>query len=109
MGRIVTLEMLDASLPRSFSVTTGSQVLSYSRVGKTRRKNITVTPLTAGVTVYIAKGDDTTLAVSGIGIALTANQALVETDQSGSPCFQGAYVIIASGAGTVAVSEDFES
>jgi hypothetical protein len=108
MGRIVTEEDIEATSPRSVAVTTASSVLSQSRLGRTRRKSITIIPLTAAVTVTIVKTDPSGTAVANKGIVLTANQPMTESDFGDSKCYQGAYLVVGSGNGTVAVSEDFE-
>lgn len=105
-GDVVTLEDIDGALPRTVSVSATAAELSATRLGRKRRTQIIIVPLTAGVTVTITKGDST--AVANAGIVLTANQAFVEADDGGFKCWQGAIQVVASGAGSVAINETFE-
>lgn len=106
MGSIVTIDDINGSNPRTVSVNVTSVELTPSRLAKNRRKQLIVTNLTAGVTVTITKGDGD--AVANNGIVLSQNQSYIEATDSGFACYQGPYQVVASGAGTVAISEDFE-
>lgn len=107
MSENVTFDEIDIATPRSVSVSSTSTELSATRLNKTRRTQIVVTPLTGGVTVYLVKAPAGAAAAVNTGIVLSANQTFVEADDAGFRSWQGAYQIVASGNGTVAVSEVF--
>lgn len=69
------------------------------------RTQFAIIPLSAGVTVTIAKGDQA--AVANAGIVLIQNQPYVEATDGGYICWQGPVQIVASGAGSVAVMESW--
>lgn len=104
-GELVTYDEIDLSSSRSVSVSGTEGELSPSRLGRKRRMQIVITPITAGVTIYVSKGDDA--AAANKGIVLTANQSFVEADDQGFRSYQGQYRVVASGAGTVSVIEVF--
>lgn len=83
---------------------TSGQILASA--ANYRRTAFAIIALTAGVTVTIAKGD--VAAVANNGIVLAANQSYVESTSQEFLCWQGAIQVVASGAGSVALSEMFE-
>lgn len=105
MGKPVEWDEIDNATPRAVTVGVASVELAPTRLGRNRRKQIVITPITAGVTCYLCKGD--TPAVASQGIPLAASQAWVESEDNGVAIYQGAYQIIANGAGTVTISEVF--
>jgi len=106
MAAVVEYNEIDLSAPRTVSVTATAAQLSNSRLGLPRRTSFSIIPLSAGVTVTVAKGDAP--AVVNEGIVLIQNQAYIESDSDGYNCWQGAIQIVASGNGSVAVTEVFQ-
>lgn len=85
---------------------TSTEILG-SRVGfSKRRKSFTIVPTTAGVIVTVVKGDVPAVALSGI--VMQQYQIMTESSSEGYVCFQGPIQAVASAAGAVAISEDFE-
>lgn len=97
--------MQQATKNTSVSVSTSSAEALQNRADQadTRRTMFSITALTGSVTVTVAKGD--VPAVANQGIVLTQNQTYLESNDAGFPCWQGAVQVIASGSGTIAVSE----
>ena len=92
--------------PRSVAVSAADVELAPDRQNKNRRVMISITPITAGVTVTVTYGDGA--AVMNAGQVLQPNQTMVASSDAGSSCWQGAIHAIASGAGSCAVLEQFE-
>ena len=92
--------------PRTVTVGATDVELSATRQNKFRRVMISMTPITAGVTVTFSYGDSP--AVANAGQTAGQNQPVVATSDAGSTCWQGAIHAIATGAGQVAVLEQFE-
>lgn len=78
--------------------------VSPTRLGRSRRVQFILTNLSA-VTVTLTKGDSA--AVANKGIILAQNQTYIESDDGGYNCWQGAFRVVASGAGTVSIVESF--
>lgn len=89
------------------SVSGTSTELCATRLGRSRRVALVLTPLTAGVTVSISFGDQA--AILNQGMILNQSQPYAEADSEGFNCWQGAIQAIASGAGSVAVLERYEN
>lgn len=87
----------------SASVSTASIEILPANI---RRKLFSIVSLTAGVTTTIAKGD--VPAVANNGIVLSQGQGVWESDGENFQCWKGAIQVIASGAGTIAISEMME-
>jgi len=85
----------------SFSATTSSAEALPERAG--RRLAFVITPVTAGVTIFIGKGP--VAVATNTGIPVQVNQNYVESNSEGFQCWQGPIQILGSGAGTVAISE----
>lgn len=103
---IVTQSEIELSTPQTVAVTATAKILSYSRLGRTRRTSICITPLTAGVTVTVVEGE-IDQCVANAGYVLQQYQPFLDSDQSGAKCWQGAVCVVASGAGNISVSEIF--
>lgn len=88
----------------SVSVTTTSVRVLIANQG---RKALYIGNLTAGVTVTIQKGE--TAAIQNEGIVLSQGQNWFESNGENFECWKGEIQVIASGAGTIAVSEMFEA
>lgn len=71
-----------------------------------KRKVIYISALSAGVTITIAKGE--IAAVPNEGIILSQGQTWFEGDGSGFQCWKGEIQVVASGNGTIAISEMIE-
>jgi hypothetical protein len=106
VNEIVTYDELDRSAPQLVTVSATQQELSSSRLGKTRRTSFYLYPITAGLTVTLTKGD--AAAVANTGYVLTTGVPFVETDSENFKSYQGAYHIVGSGAGQVALVEVFD-
>lgn len=106
--REVTYAEVEASAPRIVAVSSTPIILSSDRIGDTRRTSLTITPTTAGVTVTVTMGEVEQCAAN-VGDPLSAGQVWGVTDSLGSPCWQGTVCVVASGPGSISVSETFES
>lgn len=102
---VVTQEEIDATQNTSASVSGTEGEIIQSRLGKKRRTALVVTPVTAGVVVYLSLGDQ--IAALDKGIVLLTNQPMQDSDNGDYKCYQGAVRAIASGNGTVAITEKF--
>lgn len=83
--------------------------LTPTRLGRTLRTAIILTPVTAGVIVNISLGDNP--AVIDQGIRLIQGQPFTQSannaEEAKQTVWQGAIHAIASGAGSVAITEQF--
>lgn len=94
---------------KSVSVTGTEGELLQTRQSKTPRMMLSITPVTAGVTLFISLGEQT--AALNTGQPLTANQPFTQSANSLTEAlqsvWQGSIRQIATGAGTVAIVEEF--
>lgn len=93
----------------SASVSGTSATILQSRLGRSLRVGLVITPLTAGVTVNVALSELPATTTTGFQLqpgqvlSQSANNAL----EAAQVVWQGSVQAIASGAGTVAIVEQF--
>ena len=107
MPRPVTNDEIELASPQLLSVSGTASTLSATRLGRAKRTFFSIIPVTAGVTVTIVFGEQ--IAVVNAGVPVGNGQAFTQSlDSNGRGVFQGAIQAIASGAGSVALTETFE-
>ena len=80
-----------------------------TRLGKSLRIGLTITPLTAGVTVNVSLGDSPATTTKGFQLqpGQVFNQSANNAQEATQTVWQGPVHAIATGAGTVAIVEQF--
>lgn len=94
---------------RTVAVSATESELLQTRLAKSPRTMLAITPVTAGVTVYLSLGEQA--AATNQGIPLSPNQPFVQSannlQEALQTVWQGPVRVIATGAGSVAVTEMF--
>jgi hypothetical protein len=103
---LVTFEDIQLGTPRIVDVSATAAQLSASRLGASARKIFYIVPLTAGVIVTISPVEQTATALKGF--VLTQYQPYIEARSAGYEPYQGAWQVVASGAGQISVVEVFD-
>ena len=89
------------------SVSGTESELLQTRLAKSPRMMLAITPVTAGVTIYLSLGEQA--AALNQGIPLSPNQPFVQSannvQEALQTVWQGPIHVIATGAGSVAVTE----
>lgn len=103
MTGTVTHQEIKLGVPSIVSVSATSQELLPSRLGRSHRKTFYIVPLTAGVIVTISPTE--TPAVATQGYVLSQYQPYLDVRSQGYDPYQGAWQVVASGNGSIAVVE----